>query len=98
MAKQEANWVTIDVETLSDVQQMAYDEYKTSYRKMKANREAFEAEMSAGVPAGKRMVFGYNFGKLSVALVDDDRKAKAKATTASLADFLALAGANGRAY
>lgn len=98
MAKQEANWVTIDVETLSDVQQMAYDEYKTKYRAMKAAREAFEGEMAAGVPPGKRMVFGYNFGKLSVALVDDDRKPSKIKGTASLADFLALASANGRAY
>ena len=47
-------------------------------------------QIAAELPVGKRMVCGYNFGKLSVAIVDDDRKpAKAQPAKQSLADFLA---------
>lgn len=96
MAKQEANWVNIDIDTLHDEARNAYEAYKASYRAMKAQREAFEQIMGEDIPAGQRMIFGYNFGKLSVAVVEDDRKApKAKATTQSLSDFLASAKAHG---
>lgn len=96
MAKQEANWVNIDIDTLHDEARNAYDAYKAAYRAMKAAREAFEGVMSEDIPSGQRMIFGYNFGKLSVAVVEDDRKAaKPKAQTQSLSQFLAQAKANG---
>lgn len=96
MAKQEANWVNIEINSLSPKQQDAYEAYKAGYRAMKAQREAFEQVMSEAIPQGQRMIFGYNFGKLSVAVVEDDRKvAKPKATTQSLSDFLAQAKSHG---
>lgn len=96
MAKQEANWVNIDIDSLSGEQLDAYKTYKDAYRIMKAQREAFEQIMGKDIPQGQRMIFGYNFGKLSVAVVEDDRKvAKPKATTQSLSDFLAQAKAHG---
>lgn len=96
MAKQEANWVNIDTDTLSVELKNAYAEYKGQYQAMKKAREQFEGLMGASIPAGQRMIFGYNFGKLSVAVVEDDRKAtKPKATTQSLSDFLKSAQANG---
>lgn len=96
MAKQEANWVNIDIESLGAFQREAYDAYKDAYRAMKNARLAFETEMAQGIPQGQRMIFGYNFGKLSVAVVEDDRKvAKPKATTQSLSDFLAQAKSHG---
>lgn len=98
-AKQDAVWVSLDIETLDTECRKTYDEYKASYRGMKGAREAFESKMNykADLAHGMRMIFGYNFGKLSVAVVEDDRKApKAKATTQSLSDFLAQAQSSGR--
>jgi hypothetical protein len=87
--KSDAVWVEIDPETLEAQQAQAYAAYKASYRVMKEQRGAFEAAMAQGVPQGKRMIFGYNFGKLSVAVVDDDRAtAKPKAQKMSLAEYL----------
>lgn len=94
----DATWVGIDVDTLSVEQRRAYDAYKDAYRVMKDNRGAFERMMAVGVPQGQRMIFGYNFGKLSVALVVDDAKAsKPKQATVSLVDYLAMQAAGGHA-
>lgn len=97
MAKQDANWVEIDAGELEASLKSAYDCYKLAYREMKALREAFERAMAeaAQVPVGKRMVFGYNFGKLSVAIVDDDRKPSSAKPKLSLADFMAQQQASG---
>lgn len=96
----DAIWQDIDVTTLSDSAQIAYEDYKTAQRKAAELRTAFEQEVVDGlpIPAGKRMVFGYRFGKLSAALVEDDRKAsKPKQAKGSLADFLAQQMGNGHA-
>jgi len=96
----DAQWMDIDVGTLSAEAQAAYSEYKDAQRKAAALREMFEQTAVAGMtmPQGKRMVFGYRFGKLSAALVDDDRKtSKPKQAKGSLSDFLASQGANGHA-
>lgn len=95
-----AQWADIDVNTLTAEAQVAYSEYKDAQRKAAALRATFEQTVTASLelPAGKRMVFGYNFGKFSAALVDDDGKTKkAKQAKGSLADFLAAQGANGHA-
>ncbi len=89
--KRDANWINIDLATLSTEQRKAYEAYKAKYAEMKAQRETFEALISKAIapPSGKRVVFGYNFGKLSLAVVDDDAKAKRPALTgASLADLI----------
>lgn len=69
-------WQNIDVATLPPAIAKQYARYKETYAEMKAERLAFEQAAAALVspPAGKRVVFGYNFGKLSVALADDDAK------------------------
>jgi hypothetical protein len=91
-------WTEIEVDTLDEGQQLAYAEYKDAQRKAAKLRAEFEAMMQAGVPDGQRMVFGYRFGKLSVALAPkDEAKAKAKQPKLGLADFLKLQGANGHA-
>ena len=95
--KSELSWTEIDPDTLPAAQAAAYADYKALYRKMKAAREAFEASFQSAAPDGKRFVFGYNFGKLSIALADEDRRAKRTATAkASLADFLAAQTQAGR--
>lgn len=93
-----ASWQTIDPETLPSAVSKQYARYKETYKEMKADRDAFEQAMRdlAPAPAGKRLVFGYNFGKLSVALVDDtDKPATAKGTL-SLSAFLAGQTAQGK--
>jgi hypothetical protein len=100
MAKNtDAVWSEINPDTLPEALMVAYADYKEQYRVMKAARLRFEENMqiAAALPQGKRMVFGYNFGKLSVAIVDDDRKpAKATPAKQSLADFIAAQQASGK--
>ena len=100
MAKNtDAVWSEINPDTLPSAIGEAYALYKEMYREMKAQRTAFETMLAnaASVPEGKRVVFGYNFGKLSVAIVDDDRKpAKATPAKQSLADFIAAQAQAGR--
>ena len=98
-AKSDAVWSEINPDTLPQEISARYVAYKATYALMKAKRLEFEQALSeaAELPEGKRMVFGYNFGKLSVAVVDDDRKAaKAKPAKQSLADFIAAQQAAGR--
>jgi hypothetical protein len=94
-----AVWSEINPDTLPAEIAQAYALYKEMYREMKAQRTAFETMLAsaASVPDGKRVIFGYNFGKLSVAIVDDDRKpAKATPAKQSLADFIASQASAGR--
>ena len=96
----DAQWFNIDTDSLSEGQQAAYAAYKVAQRQAARLREAFEASVqdALAVPEGKRVVFGYRFGRLSAALVEDDRKpSKAKQATATLGDFLAKQAAGGRA-
>lgn len=89
-------WTEINPASLPADVLETYEAYKEAYRQMKKLREGFEQHMNEAVnpPAGKRVVCGYNFGKLSIALADDERKpAKAQG---SLADFLASAQSSGR--
>ena len=96
MTKSDAVWVEIDPATLDVEQQDAYRAYKEAYAKMKALRQGFQGLMAIGVPTGQRMIFGYNFGKLSVAIVPDDRKqVKPKQAKLSLAEYMAQAQASG---
>lgn len=89
----DAQWTTVDLDTLTASQRQAYDAYKVVQRQAAELRQGFEGTMQAGIPQGKRLVFGYRFGKLSVALVEDDRKpSKAKDRPMSLADYLASQG------
>lgn len=93
-----ANWQTLDPETLPEAVRKQYLRYKESYKEMKMDRDAFEQAMrdQAAAPQGKRLVFGYNFGKLSVALVDDDAKPVAAKGSLSLSAFLAGQTAQGK--
>lgn len=98
MAKTDAVWTELQPTSLPTEIAKAYADYKEAYRFMKDQRVAFETALSdaASVPEGKRLVFGYNFGKLSVAIVDDDRKpAKSTPAKQSLADFIAAQQASG---
>lgn len=90
--KTDAVWTTVDVATLPADLAAAHAAYKVSYTAMKDARNAFETAMSTAIapPTGKRVIFGYNFGKLSVAIVDGEvAKAKPAASTQSLSDWIA---------
>ena len=97
MAKQPATkdavWHILNPADLPEHIQALHRSYKAQYEKMKADREAFEMAMAAAIspPAGKRVVFGYNFGKLSVAVVADDRKPSAPKPTTGALDLRSLA-------
>lgn len=98
MAKQERaplSWIEIDPASLTTEQQAAYNAYKAAYATMKGLRTTFETAMQVDCPAGKRIVCGYNFGKLSIAL--DVAKVETKASTGkqTLAQFLAGQSAAG---
>lgn len=93
--KSQLVWSEIDPTSLSLEQQAAYAEYKNEYVEMKKARAAFEQSMQVHAPAGSRIVCGYNFGKLSVALAPDEAR-PAKQAKGSLADFIAAQQAGGR--
>lgn len=97
----DANWKQIDPDTLPEGLQALYADYVAKRRAAGAAKALFEQTMNADsdmAGTGKRLVFGYNFGKLSAAIVDDDRKApKSAQPKLSLAEFMRQQAANGRA-
>lgn len=94
-----AEWREIDPATLTGGIADAYRQYKEAYRIAKANKDRFEEAMAAkaGLPSELKLIFGYNFGKLSVAVVPNDRKPKSTAATASLAEWLTAQANSGKA-
>lgn len=91
-----ADWRNVDPDSLTDELQLAYEEYRECNRKAQAAREAFEKAFSTAVPCprGQRLAFGYRFGKLSIAVIPDD---KPKATSGAkspftMADLIAMQG------
>lgn len=98
MANTEAKWQNVNPETLPASALGLYNQYKDQYRKAAALREEFEKHMNelAQLPIGSRLAFGYKFGKLSMAVVEDDRKPSKSTGAASLADFLAQQASSGR--
>jgi hypothetical protein len=97
-APDKAEWTELDPATLTPALRAAYAAYTDQRRIAAAAKSAFETAMSAAasVPPGARLVFGYNFGKLSIAIVADDAKGKRTSKQAqSLSDFLASAKLTG---
>ena len=84
-------WSVIHTETLPADISAAYKSYKSAYAAMKDARDEFEIALRAALrdstPKGKRLAIAYNFGKLSVAIVDDDRKSASPKSAISLADL-----------
>lgn len=89
----ELKWITVDVSKISGELQAAYAGMKALYRQYAAAKAEFESAMQAAygdkLPADKELKFGYNFGKLSIAIGPArERKAKRTQETASLGDWL----------
>ncbi len=85
-----ATWTQIDTDSLPIAIAKQYANYKSAYAEMKAERKAFEDALAAmlTLPQGKRAVFGYNFGKLSIAIVDDDAKPAKASSAVSLSSLI----------
>ena len=77
--KAELEWTQLDPSSLSPDLRKAYD----------ALREAFERAMTVAIDPldSEKVVFGYRFGKLSLAIAPADRPRKPSAAV-SLAEFI----------
>ena len=92
----ELTWTQVDPNTLSEGDYQRYQDYKTAYKAMKEAKARFEGDMQVNAPEGMCLKFGYNFGKLSIAL-DKAQVVTKKATsgTQSLSAFLAMQNNSG---
>jgi hypothetical protein len=85
-----ADWREVDTTALPTGLAALYSDYKAAQRLATDARTAFEAAFSemANVPASQRLGFGYRFGKLSVAVLPNDRPtAKPRKATLTLASL-----------
>lgn len=82
------DWRETNPETLPAEVAKAYVTYKSQYAIAKKAREAFEqaALKASELPATHRLVFSYNFGRLSIAI----DKAKAASTSSKAVSFASL--------
>jgi len=82
-------WTQLDPSTLSPELRKAYDAYRDAARHANALREAFERAMTTAIDPldTEKVVFGYRFGKLSLAIAPADKPRKPSAAV-SLADFI----------
>lgn len=75
------DWTEIDPATLPAQLSKPYNEYLAARKLAADKREAFETAFKTAlkgrIPAGQKAVFGYNFGKLSMAVVEDDKPSTA---------------------
>ena len=100
MAKTDDNlvWRSLDATSLDPQSQKLYAKLKAAREAANEAKQAFEESVRdrADIPKGKRLVFGYKFGKLSAALADDTDKPKVDKSAISLTDFMAAQDAGGR--
>lgn len=95
------DWREVNTAELPETIRKHYEDAKAIYRSYKAAKAVFEGEMQEHVadslPAGCELKFGYNFGKLSVA-IGPKREAKAKKaqSNGSLSDWLQEQRESGR--
>ena len=84
------DWTQLDPDTLSPDLRKAYDDYKAAAKAAHTMRQVFEAMMTNAIDPldNEKVIFGYNFGKLSLAIVPAD-KPKRRTAAVSLADYLA---------
>ena len=88
-------WATVDVDSLSDDTKLAYQVYKEAQAKAAELRKDFEA-MFRDEAGTELLRFGYNYGKLSVAVGEAPKVAALpKAPKQSLGSFLTSQGIGG---
>ena len=85
----ELEWTQLDPASLSPELRAKYDAYKEAAKAANTLREAFEAAMTIAIDPldTEKVVFGYRFGKLSLAIAPADKPRKPSAAI-SLADFI----------
>lgn len=88
-ATKELEWTQLDPSSLSPDLRKAYDAYRDAARHANSLREAFERAMTVAIDPldTEKVVFGYRFGKLSLAIAPADKPRKPSAAV-SLADFI----------
>ena len=99
--KSELQWQNVELDELPNNLVTHYNASKEAYRAYKTARDTFEHAMRVfyedSVPQDSELKFGYNFGKLSVAIGPKTaRKAKSEAPKQTLAEFLAAQASDGR--
>ena len=84
----QSDWKALDPESLPTDIRKLYDAYKDQQAIAKRCKAAFENAMRAAVvaPTGKTLYFGYLYGKLSYAFLDD-KPTKAKASVVNFASL-----------
>ena len=87
--KAELECTQLDPASLSPDLRKAYDAYKEAVRHVESLRKTFEASMTNAIDPldTEKVVFGYRFGKLSLAIAPADKPRKPSAAV-SLADFI----------
>ena len=85
----ELEWTQLDPSTLSPDLRAKYDAYKEAAKAANTLREAFERAMTVAIDPldNEKVVFGYRFGKLSLAIAPADKPRKPSAA-GSLAEFI----------
>lgn len=75
-SKSEASWTEVNSNTLPDAIRTLYADYVDQQEEANKARKSFEDKFIGlfNIPKGKRVLVGYRFGKLSVAVVEDTRK------------------------
>jgi len=97
MTKQARNpdlvWQELNQDTLQPESAKAYRAYKAKYAEAKALKTTFEECMikAAELPATHTLRFGYNFGKLSVAVDKATTSSGASKKAISFADLMKAA-------
>ena len=98
--KSELQWQNVEVSELGSELEGLYNASKEAYRAYKAARDMFESAMRetySNVGENSELKFGYNFGKLSVAIGPKTaKKSKSEAPKQTLAEFLAAQAESGR--
>lgn len=96
-----SDWKEVDPQTLPGEIAEAFAAMKAAYKVYQAGKVLFEAMMQEAfaeqMGEGQELKFGYNFGKLSVAIGPArERKAKAPKQVQSLRDWLRDQAAGGQ--
>lgn len=82
-------WTQLDPATLSPDLRAKYDAYRDAAKAANTLRQVFEAMMTNAIDPldTEKVIFGYRFGKLSLAIAPADKPRKPSAAI-SLADFI----------
>lgn len=72
------NWINVNIDALGATLKRKYQALKEAQQKAKAAREEFEtaflveSKKAGKIEAGESLKYGYNFGRLAVAIVDEE--------------------------